>query len=86
MNATPDDTQAPSRTLDTLASDESGTIVRLEGDPVAVRRLMELGLVPGTRITLVRRAPLGDPIELTVRDVHLSLRRSEAVGIHVVTS
>jgi ferrous iron transport protein A len=84
MTPSADDLQAASRTLDTFAPDESGTILRLEGEPVAVRRLMELGLVPGTRITLVRRAPLGDPIEFSVRDVRLSLRRSEAAGIHVV--
>jgi Fe2+ transport system protein FeoA len=86
MNAFPGDIETPTRTLDTLADGEAGTIVRLEGEPVAVRRLMELGLVPGTPIQRVRRAPLGDPIEFSVRDVRLSLRRSEASGIHVVTA
>lgn len=58
-------------------------ITRLDGDHGIVRRLMELGLVPGTRVEVLRRAPLGDPIELRLRDVHLSLRRSEAAFIHV---
>jgi ferrous iron transport protein A len=58
-------------------------ILRLDGDTGAVRRLMELGLVPGTRVEVLRRAPLGDPIELRLREIHLSLRRSEAAYIHV---
>ncbi len=41
-------------------------------------RLMEMGFVPGTRVTLVKRAPLGDPLELRVRGSHVSLRRAEA--------
>jgi len=44
---------------------------------------MELGLVPGTAVEVVRRAPLGDPVELRLRQVHLSIRRSEAAHIHV---
>jgi ferrous iron transport protein A len=74
---------AASPTLDRLGPDESGRIARMGGDPTVVRRLMELGLVPGTRVRVVRRAPFGDPIELEVRGVHLSLRRSEARLIHV---
>ncbi len=71
------------RTLDALAPGESGVVVRLAGDAATARRLMELGLVPGTPVEVVRRAPLGDPMELRLRDIHLSLRRSEAVHIHV---
>lgn len=73
------------RPLDRLGPGERGIIARLNGDPQITRRLMELGLVPGTPVELVRRAPLGDPIELAVRGVHLSLRRSEASHIHVAT-
>jgi Fe2+ transport system protein FeoA len=69
--------------LDRLLPGESGVIARLQGDHAITRRLMELGLVPGTFVTLIRRAPLGDPIVLAVRGVHLSLRRSEASQIHV---
>ncbi len=71
------------RTLDRLEPGEGGIIARLEGEPAIARRLMELGLVPGTPITMVRAAPLGDPIEVAARGVHLSLRRSEAIHIHV---
>ena len=73
----------PERTLDRLEPWERGVVARLDGEPAAVRRLMELGLVPGTPVELVRRAPLGDPLELRLREVHLSLRRSEAGLIHV---
>jgi Fe2+ transport system protein FeoA len=73
------------RTLDRLEPGDGGAIVRLESAPPIARRLMELGLVPGTRVEVVRRAPLGDPIEVTVRGVHLSLRRSEAAHIHVAS-
>ena len=41
-------------------------------------RLREMGLLPGTRVRLVRRAPLGDPLEIEVRGYRLSLRRDEA--------
>jgi len=70
-------------TLDLLEPSQGGRISRVEGDAAIARRLMELGLVPGTDVHVVRRAPFGDPIELVVRRVHLSLRRSEARLIHV---
>jgi Fe2+ transport system protein FeoA len=47
------------------------------------RRLMEMGLLPGTRVRVVRVAPLGDPIELRVRNYSLSVRRAEAAKIAV---
>ena len=46
-------------------------------------RLREMGLVTGTRVTLVRTAPLGDPLELKVRGYHLTLRKAEAAEILV---
>lgn len=73
------------RALDALAPGQGGVIARIDGEPAVARRLMELGLVPGTRVEIVRRAPLGDPIELSVRGIHLSLRRSEVSLIHVAT-
>jgi ferrous iron transport protein A len=59
-------------------------IVRRVGSarPIA-RRLMELGLVPGTPVTVTRVAPLGDPLELRLRNYALSIRRSEALRIEV---
>ncbi|MCD8481961.1 MAG: ferrous iron transport protein A [Verrucomicrobia bacterium] len=46
-------------------------------------RLMEMGVLPGTRIRFVRQAPLGDPVEIEIRGYHLSLRRAEAAEILV---
>ena len=69
--------------LDDLSPGESGVVLRVGGEPSVARRLMELGLVPGTTVEVVRRAPLGDPVELRLRQVHLSIRRSEAAHIHV---
>jgi len=71
------------RPLDRLAAGERGVIASLNCEPAISRRLMELGLTPGTLVEVVRRAPLGDPLEITARGVHLSLRRSEACRIHV---
>ena len=48
-------------------------------------RLREMGLLMGTRVTLVRTAPLGDPLEIKLRGYHLSLRRTEADLIEVET-
>ncbi|NOT33148.1 MAG: ferrous iron transport protein A [Candidatus Eisenbacteria bacterium] len=72
-------------TADRLEPGEPATILRIDGEPSLVRRLMELGLVPGTVLTLVRRAPMGDPIEVAARGIHLSLRLSEASRIHVAS-
>jgi len=70
----------------TLASLPPGSRAVVRGIRVRrefAHRLMELGLVPGTEVLLVRRAPLGDPFELLVRGAHFSIRRSEAERIHV---
>jgi ferrous iron transport protein A len=49
------------------------------------RRLFDLGLVPGTEVQMVRRAPLGDPAIFRVGDYEIALRRSQSAGIHVET-
>ena len=62
----------------------SSAVVRRVGcTPSVARRLLELGLVPGTAVKVTRVAPLGDPLELRVRNYALSIRRAEAVGIEV---
>lgn len=73
------------RPLDRLAPGEGGRIARIDAEPAITRRLMELGLVPGTDVEMIRTAPLGDPLEVVVRGLHLSLRRSEAGHIHVAS-
>jgi len=58
-------------------------VLRVGGRPAARRRLLELGVVRGETITLMRSAPLGDPLEYVVKGYHLSLRRREAATITV---
>lgn len=58
-------------------------VARIAGSGSFRRRLMELGLVPGTRVELLRVAPLGDPLELLVRGASLSIRKQEASAIEV---
>jgi ferrous iron transport protein A len=70
-------------TLDRLTPGERGTILQVGGRPTTARRLMELGFVPGTRVEVVRYAPFGDPVELRIRRVHVSVRSTETRHIHV---
>jgi ferrous iron transport protein A len=61
----------------------SARIRRLSGDPDVRERLAELGLTPGQTVRLLRRAPLGDPLEVLVRGYRLALRRDEAEAVEV---
>lgn len=75
----------PRLTLDDL---ERGQRCRVVGysqavEPSAARRLFDLGLVPGIEVTMVRRAPLRDPVIFRVGDYEIALRRAQASGIHV---
>ena len=69
------------RTLDQLPIGESAVVHRVACRQRVGRRLMEMGLLPGTRIEMVRRAPLGDPLEVRLRGYLLSVRRAEASGV-----
>ena len=71
------------RALAELAPGERGRVVAVAGDPDATRRLMDLGLIRGTTVEVVRRAPLGDPLEVKLRGFMLTLRRAEAEHITV---
>jgi Fe2+ transport system protein FeoA len=73
----------PVKSLAALPLGGSAVVRRVSSGRSIARRLMELGLVPGTRVTMLRVAPLGDPIELRVRNYALSIRRSEALTIEV---
>ena len=70
-------------TLDTAHIGEHLRIQQVSGERAFRRRLLELGLVPGTRVELKRVAPLGDPVELLVRGCSLSIRRAEVSGCNV---
>lgn len=70
-------------TLSALPHGRWATVLSVLGPGFIALRLMEMGLVPGASISVVRTAPLGDPIQIKVRDYHLALRRSEAEMINV---
>ena len=57
---------------------QSGVIKSVSGEGRIRRRLFDMGVTPGAEVYLRKRAPLGDPIEVTIRDYELSLRKSEA--------
>ena len=72
----------PTRLSD-LEQGSSAVIESLPTGVASLTRLRELGLLPGTRIQLIRRAPLGDPIEISVRGSLISLRKKEAELIEI---
>lgn len=69
--------------LDQLRAGQRGRIESLQGTDTLVQRLMEMGLFEGEEVEVIGFAPLGDPVELRLRDYRLSLRRSEASRILV---
>lgn len=70
-------------TLDKLQDGQSAVVQSLRLDSAAGVRLMEMGLFEGSQVTLLRRAPLGDPLEIQIGDYRLSLRRDEAALVRV---
>ncbi|MFT3783464.1 MAG: FeoA family protein [Nibricoccus sp.] len=72
--------------LSELSAGTQGVVREFPRQGAAFLRLREMGLMPGVSVTLVRVAPLGDPIEIKVRGYSLSLRKSEAEHILVETS
>ena len=71
-------------TLDQLPVGQRCRVERLQGDEVLVQRLLEMGLLDGEEVEVINIAPLGDPIEIRLRDYRLSLRRREAARVSVV--
>ena len=70
-------------TLRDVKVGESATVVKLTGAGALRRRIMDMGLTKGTRVHVRKVAPLGDPLELTVRGYELSIRKDEAASIEV---
>ena len=70
-------------TLDKVAVGGAVKIARLNGAGPVKRRIMDMGITKGTEVTVRKIAPLGDPIELTVRGYELSIRKDEAAAIEV---
>ena len=71
------------RTLNDLKVGESAIIDRIKGQGPLKRRLMDMGLGSQVEVTVKNIAPLGDPIEVTIRGYQLSLRRSEAEEVYL---
>ena len=72
--------------LSELAVGASATVKEFSAAGTASIRLREMGLLAGTRLTLVRTAPMGDPLEIKLRGYHLTLRKSEAEHVLVEVS
>ncbi len=71
-------------TLDQLKEGQRARIESLLGDDLVLQRLMEMGVFENEEIEVVGFAPLGDPMEIRLRDYRLSLRRNEAARIRVI--
>ena len=71
------------RTLKELKVGESATVVKLHGEGALRRRIMDMGITKGTRITVRKVAPLGDPIELHLRGYELSIRKDDAEMVEI---
>src|SRR3954471_19577470 len=69
--------------LDILPIGATARVTGVSGSGAIARRLMEMGVVPGAPVRIIKAAPLGDPIEIRVRGYHLALRRTEAQTIMV---
>ena len=70
-------------TLNELKTGQSARIINIEGKGELRRHLLDMGLTPGTIVTLRKKAPMGDPIEFMVRGYVLTLRLSEAENIEI---
>ena len=71
------------KTLRDAKVGDTVTVVRLHGEGAVKRRIMDMGITKGTEVFVRKVAPLGDPIEVTVRGYELSIRKSEAEQIEV---
>ncbi|MDQ3036853.1 MAG: ferrous iron transport protein A [Myxococcota bacterium] len=72
-----------SKTLADLRVGEEARVTDVGGERAVARRLMEMGLLPGTTVRVARVAPLGDPIEIRLRSYSLSIRRVEARAVRI---
>ncbi len=71
------------QTLKDVRCDQDAVVVRLHGEGAVKRRIMDMGITKGTSVYVRKVAPLGDPIEVTVRGYELSLRKADAQMIEV---
>ncbi|MCQ2448496.1 MAG: ferrous iron transport protein A, partial [Oscillibacter sp.] len=72
------------KTLREVKIGESAQVVKLHGEGAVKRRIMDMGITKGVTVTIRKVAPLGDPIEITVRGYELSIRKADAEMIEVL--
>ena len=70
-------------TLANLSIGDTAKVTNIVGESAITKRLMEMGIVPGVSVRVVKSAPFGDPIEIRVRGYSLAMRKSEAATIEV---
>ena len=71
------------RTLKDIKCNQSVSVVKLHGEGAVKRRIMDMGITKGAQIHVKKVAPLGDPIQVSVRGYELSLRKADAEMIEV---
>ena len=71
-------------TLTNLPVGAKAKVVSVNGNNAVTKRLMEMGVVPGVFVRVIKSAPFGDPLEIRVRGYHLAMRKSEADAIEVI--
>ena len=71
------------RLLSDLKVGDSGKVVKVNGEGAIRRRLFDMGITPGVEIYVRKKAPLGDPIEITLRGDELTLRKAEASFVEI---
>ena len=71
------------KTLKQVGVGQSATVVKLHGEGAVKRRIMDMGITKGVEVTVRKVAPLGDPVEVTVRGYELSIRKADAEMIEV---
>ncbi|MCW4021912.1 MAG: FeoA family protein [archaeon] len=69
--------------LNKLEPGQNAIVINIKGSGATRRRIMDMGIVRGSKIKVIRRAPLGDPVEFEIRDYNLTLRKKEAECIYV---
>ena len=69
--------------LSEFAVGESGTILSVSGEGAVRRRVFDMGVTPGADVKLRKKAPLGDPVEITIRGYELTLRKAEAACVEM---
>lgn len=71
------------QSLSSLPIGREARVITVRGEGAVTRRLLEMGVIPGVTVSVIKKAPFGDPIEVRVRGYSLAMRRTEADAIEV---